>query len=178
MTFDPTLKQSAPSTSSNTSTPIKPNEQSLNLAAHTLNLCQNFIPISKWNLKFTDESETMGLNKFLERVDELSITRGVDKSYLFDLAVELLGGKALNWFRSVCKSVQDGHSLCIKMREEFLPNHYSEKLWNTIKKRTQGDNKSVGMYLAVMNNLFDRMDNRISEQQRLTVIRRNLLPFY
>lgn len=48
-------------------------------------ITENFIPISKWNLKFTGESECMGSNVSLERAKELAVARGVDESLWFGL---------------------------------------------------------------------------------------------
>lgn len=136
------------------------------------------IPVSKWNIKFSGESNGMGLNEFFERVHELALARGVSKSELFTAAVELLEGKALVWFRCASKTVNNWDEVCDRMKEEFLPNDYSEKLWEEIKKRTQGENESVGLYLAVMDNLFNRLNFHLPENVRLRIICKNLLPYY
>lgn len=66
----------------------------------------------------------------------------------------------------------------MKIREEFLPIDYGDKLWEAIKKRTQGKTESVGVYLPTMNNLFCRIICNVPEEMRLKILKRNLLPFY
>lgn len=47
--------------------------------------CSKGVPVYKWNLKFDDESKTSGLNAFLERVDELSQSRKIEKTNFLHL---------------------------------------------------------------------------------------------
>lgn len=135
-------------------------------------------PIYKWQLHFSGEKGSMGVNEFIERAEELSLARGVDYQELFYGAVELLEGKALVWYRSVRKTVNNWEQLCQKLKQEFLPQDYGDKLWELIKKRTQGDNETVGIYLATMDTLFNRMPCSVKEEIRLKIVRKNLLPFY
>lgn len=160
------------------STPIKEIQSQATVSVDQPSVHFRHIPVSKWNIKFSGQDDSMGLNEFLERVHELAFARGVSKSELFTAAVELLEGKALVWFRCASRSVNDWDELCMRMKEEFLPSDYSERLWEQIKKRTQGENESVGLYLAVMDNLFNRLNSHVSETVRLRTICRNLLPYY
>lgn len=120
----------------------------------------------------------MGVNEFLERVEKLGVARGVTKPELSCSAIELLEGKALVWHRSVRRTLTDWEDICVKIKEEFLPIDYCEKLWEAIKRRTQGETESVGVYLSTMNNLFGRMTCNVPEEMRLKILKRNLLPFY
>lgn len=133
--------------------------------------------ISKWGIKFSGESE-VGLNAFLERVNELCESRGVSKEKLFNCATELFEGKALILFRSIRDKVCDWENLCVALKQEFLPSDYNERLWEQIKQRTQGDRESIGIYIAYMNNLFNRLSTPVSEDVKLKIILKNILPYY
>lgn len=133
--------------------------------------------VSKWKLKFSGENE-MGLNSFLERVTELAESRGITQDHLFKAAIEFFEGKALVFYRSVRDRVNNWESLCTIFKQEFLPTDYNDKLWNQIKNRTQGEKESVGIFVAYMNNLFKRLTTVVSDDVKLKIIRKNLLPFY
>lgn len=136
------------------------------------------IPVSKWNLTFSGERRDMSVNAFLERVEELRIARNVSKETLFDSGIDLFTGKALHWYRYVRKTEATWGGLVRRLREEFQPHNYTEKLFEEIKKRTQGPEESVGIYLAVMSAMFDRLECPVSQETQLKIIMRNLSPFY
>lgn len=133
--------------------------------------------ISRWNLKFDGQSD-LSINAFFERISELCEAGQISKNQLFKGAVEFFEGKALIFYRAIKDRVNDWDSLCVLFREEFLPHDYNEKLWGQIKKRTQGEKESIGIYLAVMNNLFKRLITPVDESIKLKIIRKNILPFY
>ncbi|KAK4873229.1 hypothetical protein RN001_015258 [Aquatica leii] len=64
------------------------------------------------------------------------------------------------------------------MKQEFTPSHSADILWKQILNRTQGANESIGIYVATMTCLFDRMPISVSNELRLKVLRGNILPFY
>lgn len=136
------------------------------------------IPVSKWDLKFSGEKKDMSVNAFLERVEELRIARNVTKETLFDSGIDLFTGKALHWYRYVRKTECKWDGLVKRLREEFQPHNYTEKLFEEIRKRTQGPEESVGIYLAVMLAMFDRLECPVSQEMQLKIIMRNLSPFY
>lgn len=134
--------------------------------------------VSKLDLKFSGESDITNLNYFLERVEELSASKRINKQQLFKSAVEFFEGKALIWFRSIKEKVTNWDELCKYLKDEFLPRDYNDKLWEQIKKRTQGDTESIGIYIAYMNNFFNRLTETVNSDVRLKIIKKNLLPFY
>ncbi|KAK4886883.1 hypothetical protein RN001_003154 [Aquatica leii] len=117
----------------------------------TTPIARNNLVISKWNLQFNGDSS---VTSFLERVEELRVSRGVLKSelYLWDALVTAL-------------------------RHTFLPCDYEESLWDEVRNRTQGFDEPVSIYIAVMENLFRRFSDLPPEPVRLTVIKRNLQPY-
>jgi hypothetical protein len=55
---------------------------------------------------------------------------------------------------------------------------YNDRLFDKIRQRTQGSDETIGLYLAVMDSLFDRLTIKVAEPVRLKIILRNLSPFY
>uniref|UniRef100_A0A1Y1L4P6 Retrotransposon gag domain-containing protein n=1 Tax=Photinus pyralis TaxID=7054 RepID=A0A1Y1L4P6_PHOPY len=137
------------------------------------------IPVYKWNLKFAGNiKDSISFNSFLEKVEDLCTSRNVNKKQLFDSAIDLFEGEALVWFRMVRSQVSNWESLITLMKQEFRPSHTSDALWKQILQRTQGANESIGIYVAIMTNLFDRMPVSVPNELRLKVLRCNILPFY
>jgi hypothetical protein len=101
----------------------------------------------------------MSLSAFLARVEELMVARHATKQDLFDCAIDLFSGKALIWL-------------------EFQPADFNDRLFDEIRQRTQGSDETIGLYLAVIDNLFDRLTIKVAEPVRLKIILRNLSPFY
>lgn len=133
------------------------------------------VPVYKWQLKFSGQPSE-SFNAFLEEVEEHCQSRNVDKVQLFASARDLFTGDALrmyNWFK---KHVSDWNGLVRLMKEEYVPS--AEKLWQQILTRTQGGTESIGLYVAVMTGLFDRMPTPVAESLRMQVLRRNILPFF
>lgn len=136
------------------------------------------VPIHMWNLKFTGEPTDMSVSAFLEKVEELAIARHVSESNLFDGIIELLDGNALCWYRSLRKHLIGWKDFSQKLREQFQPPDYNSRLFEEIKKRTQGREENIGIYVAIMENLFSRLSTQLSEQSRLQIVLKNLTPYY
>lgn len=152
---------------------IAPTERcQTNIACATSPLTKPFA-IYKWNIRFDGESS---VTNFLERVEELRTSRGITKQQLLGSAVELFTGSGLIWYRSVKDSVTSWDDLTLKLKQSFQPYDYETSLWNEIRRRTQGTDEKIVVYVAVMENLFRRLPTQPSEQHKVGIIRRNLLP--
>ncbi|KAJ8953395.1 hypothetical protein NQ318_023512, partial [Aromia moschata] len=114
-------------------------------------------PVAKWNIHFSGEKKDMSLTAFLQRVEELRVARHVTKEELYSTAVDLFRGKALIWYRAMRREVDNWDALVKLLREEFQPTDYNEKLFEEIKRRTQGSDESIGIYLSVMSAMFNRL---------------------
>lgn len=135
-------------------------------------------PVVRWNLQFSGDKKGMSLNAFLERVEELRIARHVSREELFDTAIDLFQGKALIWYRAVRREVDNWETLVKLLREEFQPSDYNERLIEEIKRRTQGSDESIGIYLSIMSAMFSRLTCAVTEKVQLKIIMRNISPFY
>lgn len=136
------------------------------------------VPISQWNLKFTGDPNGMSLSSFLERVRELRIARNVSELDLYSSGIDLFQGPAYTWYLSARKKAHDWTSLVVLLKQQFQPPDYDDRLYAEIRARTQGPNESIGLYLAVMDNLFGRLSTSVPPATRLKVILNNIAPFY
>lgn len=136
------------------------------------------IPVVHWKLKFSGEAKGNTLCGFLERVDELRIARNVSKGQLFRSAVDLFEGQALVWYRANRYSFSTWEELVVGLKQTFLPRDYDEKLYQEIRKRTQGDGENIAVYVAIMDSLFTRLSAKIPERTKLHILMKNITPFY
>jgi hypothetical protein len=136
------------------------------------------VPISKWNVKYSGDDRDMSLSAFLARVEELMVARHATKQDLFDCAIDLFSGKALIWYRANRKNATEWNSLVTLLRGQFQPADFNDRLFDEIRQRTQGSDETIGLYLAVIDGLFDRLTIKVAEPVRLKIILRNLSPFY
>lgn len=134
-------------------------------------------PVRNWGIKFSGTGSD-SLNCFLERVEELRVARNLSKRRLFDEAIDLFEGRALAWFRVIRSTVRDYDSLITLLKEEFQPPHYDRQLFEEIKRRTQGSDESIGMFIAIMGNLFSRLNQTIPESTKLEILLENIDPYY
>lgn len=135
------------------------------------------VPVYKWNLKFSGESNCSLLN-FLDRVEELCKARRVSKEELLESAVDLFSDRAYVWYKSVQSSVTDWQSLVHLLKLNFLPLDLEESIWEEIRNRTQGKKEPIHIYVAVMDSLFKRLERTVCETTKIKYIRKNLLPLY
>lgn len=136
------------------------------------------IPVTKWNLQFSGDSKDMSVLAFLERVDELSVSRHIGEQELFESAFDLFRGSALTWFRANKKKFNNWNDIGMALKKQFLPHDYDDRLFEEIKKRTQGENENIGIYVACMTTLFSRLSYNVPESVQLRLVLRNILPFF
>lgn len=133
---------------------------------------------NKWGLKFSGDKKGISLSAFLERVEELRVARHVSKQTLLESGIDLFEGRAYQFYVAYRNEVSSWDEFVTLLREEYLSPNYDEKLLEEIKKRTQGSDESIGIYLAVMMGYFNRLINPVSEERKLQLIMRNIAPFY
>ena len=135
------------------------------------------VPVYKWGLTFSGKPGT-SVNAFLARAQELATARGVSEPELFASALDLFEGSALMWYRAVRDEVNSWGELAQRLREEFQPIDYDDRLLDEIKRRTQGETESIAVYFATMHAMFSRLSCGLSESARVRILLRNVLPTY
>lgn len=133
---------------------------------------------NKWDIKFSGDKRSMSVTAFFERVEELRVARNVSKAVLLNSGIDLFTGRAYQFYQECRHEASSWDELVNMFKEEYLPPDYSEKLLEEIKRRTQFPDESIGSYLAVMSKYFQRLECPISEQVKLKILLRNILPYY
>ncbi|XP_045778198.1 uncharacterized protein LOC123876106 isoform X1 [Maniola jurtina] len=135
------------------------------------------VPISQWGVHFSGDSK-FSVNAFIERVQELKDARHATHDDLWQHAIDFFKGDALIWFRANREFVRDWNELVLLLKRTFQSPYYQEELLTEAKARTQGKNEPVLIFIAVMQNMFNRLPNKISETEKLMIIVKNLQPYY
>lgn len=137
------------------------------------------IPPHKWGLdKFTGSSKSSSVSAFFERVEELRLARNVPKEILLESGLDLFGDKAYQFYKECRRRVSCWDDLVEEFRHEYLSANHNEALFDELQKRTQHPSESIGVYLAVMSSYFNRLRCPVAEEAKLSIIMRNLHPFY
>lgn len=129
-------------------------------------------PVYKLGIQF--EGEPSKLLSFIERVEELALSRHVSKQELFDSAADLFSGKATFWLRHVKPSVSDWDNLMVKLKQDFLKTDFDDELWGQIRSRKQGNNEPVILYISCLDALFNRLSHQVAEITKIKYIKLGL----
>lgn len=135
--------------------------------------------VHKWNIHFSGE-ENQNVLSFIMDVEEKAKWKCIDLNCLIACASEFFKGDAKTWYRSVKAKIDSWEEMKIALRKEYLPLDYYDNLWDEIRARKQGQNESVGTYIANMIALFDRLEmvEPVHEEVMLKTMIKNLAPFY
>lgn len=113
---------------------------------------------------------------YLQRLDELCITRRISEAALFQGAVELFVDHALIWYRGVSGTFENWSELKKGLLNEFLSVDFDRRLLVEIRNRTQGPTESAPHFISVMLNYFSRLMVPLPEAEKLYIIQYNLRP--
>lgn len=138
---------------------------------------RKLVPISQWGVKFSG-TEAMSVNAFLERIEELRDARNATDEDLWRYAIDLFQEDALIWFRANKEYITNWRELVILLRRTFQRPYYQEELLDEIRRRTQGQNEPVTIYISFMQNMFNRLPNKVPESHKINIILKNLQPYY
>lgn len=136
------------------------------------------VPVYKWNLKFSGDDRKCSVASFLEKVERFRQARHVDKDELFQSAFDLFSGTAEKWFSANCTRFNSWDELAFGLKKQFQPPDYDDRLFEEIKRRTQGDDENIGIFVANMKNFFSRLTCNAPESTQLKIIMKNLNPYY
>jgi hypothetical protein len=114
---------------------------------------------------------------FLERVEELCESDGVDADLLLPHLPGLLQGEAAAWCRNNRQRWCDWNGFVTDFRLFYFPVSYQEDLEVEISRRLQRPTEPVTTYLTELQTLLRRHGSLRPEQQ-LSWMYRNLLPEY
>lgn len=138
------------------------------------NVSKPSVPIYKWNVTYDGSGSVIS---FLEDIEHLAESRNISRAQLFKSIYEILRGDARDWYLPRKTSFVNWENFKERLKEAFLPLNYEENLLEDIKKRTQGSDEKLILYVTRMQNLFKKLVvKRPTEQEQVNIIRRNLLP--
>lgn len=169
---DSNVASNHPSASSPVVTAVVPTANQYKLAS---------VPVYKWNIvKFDGEKSKISLCAFLEQVEELRVSRNITTDQLFKSAGDLFAGKAKIWYNGMKNSLHSWNDLVRELRMQYLGSNteYNKELLKEIRRRSQHSDESIGIYLACINTLFNRLTVPVSEKARLEIVLDNLAPYY
>lgn len=134
--------------------------------------------VANWNIRYSGRDSKISLHSFLEKVEELSISKNVSQTELLRSINDLLEGSASEWYRFYGKHHETWYDFVNALKEEFLPFSYNRKTLKEIYNRTQHTSESVMSYIYTMKIYFDRLDTPMSEKEQVEIIKDNLAPYY
>lgn len=137
--------------------------------------CDRGSQVHTLNLKFNGKGS---VHEFLERLEELCLSRNISDEKLFKSAAELFSDDALCWYRSVRNEAKNWSELKAWLMKDFVPQDFDLRQLQEIRTRTQGPDESIVKYLSVMHNLFARLSFKLSEVEKLDIVKCNVRPSY
>lgn len=136
------------------------------------------LPVSKWSLKFTGDSKGLKLSDFLNQVDIMATAEDASHNDLLRSAIHLFDGFAKTWYMANRIKYQTWNGLVAALRTQFLPKDWDYWLLKDIENRVQKNDESFGVFLAVMELMFQELPYEVPDRQKVSIVRRNLLPAY
>lgn len=131
----------------------------------------------KWGIRFSG-TEGLSVSAFLEQIEVRRRSSNFSQAEVLPCLPDLLEGGAAIWFQANIDKIKTWSDFQQMLREEFQPCFYQSELWAEIRARRQGDQERVGIYFAYMAHLFTRLPTPPTEEEKLEVLNRNILPFY
>ncbi|KAK9886235.1 hypothetical protein WA026_015754 [Henosepilachna vigintioctopunctata] len=121
---------------------------------------------------------------FLEELEQLGCPRGVTRWHevskpanFSEVSTNYYKGDARAWYMSRKSTFTNWKDFSEQLKNAFLPLNYEQTLPKEIKKRTQGKEEKLVLYVTRTQNLFGKLrDIRLSETQQISIIRKGLLP--
>lgn len=155
--------------------PANPYPVPQNLAGPVLQR-QRDLKLYKWGFKFTGDEGGTNLSTFLEKVAGMMGSRGVSKWEILPSVGELLDGTAAIVYRANRHRLTTWEDFVRLLQVNFRDPDYDMRLFDEIRRRTQGADESVGVYMAKMRGLFNRLSYTLPEAQKVSLVERNVRP--
>lgn len=117
---------------------------------------------------------------FLQKLKEYCISRSLDEKLLISQAYEIFTDNALHWFRFQINRNPNltWHETSELLIKDFGVFDYDYKLLEDIRKRTQGLDETISVYISIMSGMFSRLTKKMSESEQLEILLRNIRPCY
>ncbi|KAF5276693.1 hypothetical protein FQA39_LY06497 [Lamprigera yunnana] len=107
-------------------------------------------------------------------IHKWNLTYNGDTCVIFQSATELFMGNGLIWYLSITHDLSSYEDLEKRLKSALLPYNYEATLYDEIRSHTQGECERVILYIAAMENLFNRLP--ISHQKSHVYSSSDVLP--
>lgn len=134
------------------------------------------VPIHQWRLTYSGEKNTLHLYDFLAQLTLYQRAERVTDEELFVSFVHLLSGRAKHWYQSVYEYFRTWPEVVVALKKEFLPANYDYMLLSDISNRMMKSDESFAEYVNHMQSLFKCLSIPITEEHKLFLVQKNLLP--
>lgn len=132
-------------------------------------------PVTQWDYKF---SGTEDLDNFLEDVECMAETTGVSNGQLLRGVGSLPTGAARTWYRAEKKKLTGWGMFKRKLKSAFQPGDRDDTIMEKLQSLKQKHDETYAVYEARADELFRRMERKISEKEKLRYLLAGLHLFY
>lgn len=132
--------------------------------------------VYKWGIKFSNESKSLGVFEFIQKVEAKAKAYEVSHENLFQSACELFDGFAAKWFLS--QTFQNWNELKEKLISDFVQVDYLENLLDTIRQRKQTHNEGIVHFFTVFEDDCSRLPVQLTVDEKLNILKKNILQKY
>lgn len=135
------------------------------------------LPVSKWNItKYSGDDQGLKLNEFLEHVQALSQAEHVTERELFESAVHLFTGSALNWYMSQRSTgrLMNWQHLVFELRRTYMHPDLDALIKMKIYQRRQQKYESFHEFYFEMERMFRTMSFQIPDFEKMQILQQNM----
>jgi hypothetical protein len=138
------------------------------------------LPINRWGLTFTGEgkSKDKDLLNFLARVNLLARSEGMSNVDLLRQAYHLFDGAARDWDVAFHTDFNSWEELVFELKQNYLQSNNDVVIRKEIERRLQRQNEPFITYMSEMELMFQKLSYRMPEQEKLSILRENLHPYF
>lgn len=137
--------------------------------------------VADWKIpKYGGEDQGLGLNEFLDSVYHYAVSERISQEELFNSAMHLFQGTALNWFLSMRSEnrLLNWNHLVGELKTNFVHPELDAILKMKIASRRQQKTESFQEYFLNMEKLFRALSVPLNPEEKLEHLKRNLRPDY
>jgi Retrotransposon gag protein len=135
-------------------------------------------PVSHWKFSYSGESGPLKLSEFLPKVEMHATADHLSDRDLLDSAVFLFEGEVARWWQSARGNYTSWGQVAKDLKTNFAAPEDDLQVQRKILDRRQSQDEPFCVYVADMQNFFSSLSFVLSEQQKLTFVKGNMLPFY
>lgn len=136
------------------------------------------VPVHQWRLSYSGDSRGLHLYDFISQVTLYQRAEGISDYDLFCSFIHLLTGRAKLWYQAVYDSFRNWQEIVEGLKKEFLPPNYEYILLTDISNRLMKSTETFAEYITHMKSLFKCLSIPITEEHKLFLVQKNLLPRY